>query len=282
MLCIEFPLWPQQRAGEGCRRGQATDAGSQAPLPGPSAGRRPSNLAQLAEDDLWTLTTWASWVRRTAARVRAMGTRTLVFCLFMPGWTLSWFRHDFWRTMKEPWRIYEGMRLQLPINLFLENHSMGSDQAWSAWVYMNSSQWNFNWAGVKTFNSVLWSFVLLTFWRVCILYASLFQRARGICLMKKLSIPNWGGHWSYVCAWMCVCVCLSAWECASGSGSSCTLWFFWCPIVKSTNAATWTHFVIPLLTTEFAVYLDNKNGKSRILDVNMPQRPNPLEFQLKV
>ncbi|XP_051280075.1 rho guanine nucleotide exchange factor 25 isoform X2 [Dicentrarchus labrax] len=41
-----------QRAGEGCRRGQATDAGCQAPLSGPSAGRRPSNLAQLAEDDL--------------------------------------------------------------------------------------------------------------------------------------------------------------------------------------------------------------------------------------
>ncbi|XP_074500479.1 rho guanine nucleotide exchange factor 25 isoform X2 [Sebastes fasciatus] len=41
-----------QRAGEGCRRGQAADAGSQAPLSGPSAGRRPSNLAQLAEDDL--------------------------------------------------------------------------------------------------------------------------------------------------------------------------------------------------------------------------------------
>ncbi|XP_070825272.1 rho guanine nucleotide exchange factor 25 isoform X1 [Chaetodon trifascialis] len=42
----------QQRAGEGCRRGQATDAGSQASSSGPSAGRRPSNLAQLAEDDL--------------------------------------------------------------------------------------------------------------------------------------------------------------------------------------------------------------------------------------
>ncbi|KAE8293453.1 Rho guanine nucleotide exchange factor 25 [Larimichthys crocea] len=42
----------QQRAGEGCRRGHATDAGIQAPLSGPSAGRRPSNLAQLAEDDL--------------------------------------------------------------------------------------------------------------------------------------------------------------------------------------------------------------------------------------
>ncbi|XP_026223803.1 rho guanine nucleotide exchange factor 25 isoform X2 [Anabas testudineus] len=41
-----------QRAGEGCRRGQGADAGTQAPLLGPSAGRRPSNLAQLAEDDL--------------------------------------------------------------------------------------------------------------------------------------------------------------------------------------------------------------------------------------
>ncbi|XP_041859405.1 rho guanine nucleotide exchange factor 25 isoform X2 [Melanotaenia boesemani] len=41
-----------QRAGEGCRRGQAVDAGNQALLSGPSAGRRPSNLAQLAEDDL--------------------------------------------------------------------------------------------------------------------------------------------------------------------------------------------------------------------------------------
>uniref|UniRef100_A0A8C5GUN2 Rho guanine nucleotide exchange factor 25-like n=1 Tax=Gouania willdenowi TaxID=441366 RepID=A0A8C5GUN2_GOUWI len=42
----------QQRAGEGCRRGPAADAGTSAPLTGPSAGRRPSNLAQLAEDDL--------------------------------------------------------------------------------------------------------------------------------------------------------------------------------------------------------------------------------------
>nr|XP_020473339.1 rho guanine nucleotide exchange factor 25-like isoform X2 [Monopterus albus] len=41
-----------QRAGEGYRRGQASDAGSQAPLLGPLAGRRPSNLAQLDEDDL--------------------------------------------------------------------------------------------------------------------------------------------------------------------------------------------------------------------------------------
>ncbi|XP_077369104.1 rho guanine nucleotide exchange factor 25 isoform X2 [Festucalex cinctus] len=40
-----------QRAVDGCRRGQA-DSGNQAPFSGPSAGRRPSNLAQLAEDDL--------------------------------------------------------------------------------------------------------------------------------------------------------------------------------------------------------------------------------------
>ncbi|XP_035015353.1 rho guanine nucleotide exchange factor 25 isoform X3 [Hippoglossus stenolepis] len=42
----------QQRAGEACRRGQPVDAGSQGPLSGFSAGRRPSNLAQLDEDDL--------------------------------------------------------------------------------------------------------------------------------------------------------------------------------------------------------------------------------------
>ncbi|CAK6951441.1 rho guanine nucleotide exchange factor 25 isoform X2 [Scomber scombrus] len=41
-----------QRAGEGCRRGQAADSGSQVPVSGPSAGRRPSNLPQLDEDDL--------------------------------------------------------------------------------------------------------------------------------------------------------------------------------------------------------------------------------------
>ncbi|XP_061531872.1 rho guanine nucleotide exchange factor 25 isoform X2 [Phycodurus eques] len=41
-----------QRAGDGCRRGQVADSGSQVPFSGPSAGRRPSNLAQLAEDDL--------------------------------------------------------------------------------------------------------------------------------------------------------------------------------------------------------------------------------------
>ncbi|XP_054905802.1 rho guanine nucleotide exchange factor 25 isoform X2 [Poeciliopsis prolifica] len=41
-----------QRAVESFRRGSASDVVTQAPLSGPSAGRRPSNLAQLAEDDL--------------------------------------------------------------------------------------------------------------------------------------------------------------------------------------------------------------------------------------
>ncbi|XP_024915036.1 rho guanine nucleotide exchange factor 25 isoform X2 [Cynoglossus semilaevis] len=42
----------QQRAGESCRRGPSVDTGTQGPLSGFSTGRRPSNLAQLAEDDL--------------------------------------------------------------------------------------------------------------------------------------------------------------------------------------------------------------------------------------
>ncbi|KAM4737141.1 rho guanine nucleotide exchange factor 25 isoform 2-T2 [Anableps anableps] len=41
-----------QRAVEGFRRGSASDVVTQAALSGPLAGRRPSNLAQLAEDDL--------------------------------------------------------------------------------------------------------------------------------------------------------------------------------------------------------------------------------------
>ncbi|KAM9829267.1 rho guanine nucleotide exchange factor 25 isoform 4-T4 [Syngnathus typhle] len=41
-----------QRAGNGFRRAQAADSGSQASFSGASTGRRPSNLAQLAEDDL--------------------------------------------------------------------------------------------------------------------------------------------------------------------------------------------------------------------------------------
>lgn len=44
-----------QRAAEGFRRGSASDVVTQAALSGPLVGRRPSNLAQLAEDDLWTL-----------------------------------------------------------------------------------------------------------------------------------------------------------------------------------------------------------------------------------
>ncbi|XP_078144559.1 rho guanine nucleotide exchange factor 25 isoform X1 [Centroberyx gerrardi] len=53
-LCTPTAQSAQQRAGEGCRRGPAADAGSQAPVSGPcpSSGRRSSNLTQLAEDDL--------------------------------------------------------------------------------------------------------------------------------------------------------------------------------------------------------------------------------------
>ncbi|KAM8830772.1 LOW QUALITY PROTEIN: rho guanine nucleotide exchange factor 25 [Synchiropus picturatus] len=50
---VHVPAAPlTQRAGEGCRRGQTADLANQALPMGPSAGRRPSNLAQLVEDDL--------------------------------------------------------------------------------------------------------------------------------------------------------------------------------------------------------------------------------------
>lgn len=51
-VCDVCSLSSQHRADDGCRRGQTSDAGSHAPLSGPSAGRQPSNLAELAEDDL--------------------------------------------------------------------------------------------------------------------------------------------------------------------------------------------------------------------------------------
>lgn len=47
-----------------------------------------------------------------------------------------------------------------------------------------------------------------------------------------------------------------------------------------TGPATLTCFVIPLLTTEFAVYVNGKNGKSRTLEVNTPRGLE--EFHVKV
>lgn len=149
----------------------------------------------------------------------------------------------------------------------------------------------FYWAGVKTLNAVLWQFLLLTFLRVCIPYASLFQRARGICLKKYpfrigavtgvMCVPECMQQCVYVSECMRVCKWQQLQERVAAaplvlSGNSNA------PSWKSTNTATFTHFVIPLLTTEFAVDLDDKNGKSRTLDVNMPQRPKSLEFQVKV
>lgn len=95
----------QQRAGEACRRGQPVDAGSQGPPLGLSAGRRPSNLAQLAEDDLWTVTLSVSWVRMSEAQATAVEIRRLVYCLFVPGWTLTWFNNGFLEYQGGTWRI---------------------------------------------------------------------------------------------------------------------------------------------------------------------------------
>lgn len=38
---------------------------------------------------------------------------------------------------------------------------------------------------------------------------------------------------------------------------------FQCPIVKTGSTATLTHFVIPLLTTEFSVDVDKNGGKKK-------------------
>lgn len=106
-------------------------------------------------------------------------------------------------------------------------------------------------------------------------------------MFEEISIPNWGGHWSYACAWMylhtkmseCVWVHASV-QVVAGAPlvPSCKLpwssFFFWCPIVGL------VHFVIPLLTTEFSVCVE-KNAKGRTLDVNEPQGLGSLEFQMK-
>ena len=137
--CDECSLYPQQRAGEGCRRGPPADAGSQAPLSGPSAGRRPSNLAQLAEDDLWTLRLSVSWGRRTAANATTEETRILLHCLLMPGWTLTWFSHHLWRILKEPEGTYEGIMGWNYEITFLGSHLMGS--LGHFWVSMDSTHY---------------------------------------------------------------------------------------------------------------------------------------------
>lgn len=78
---------------------------------------------------------------------------------------------------------------------------------------MNSIQWEVT--GLReenTWQFLLWQFLLFTFCES--LYTPLsFKRARGSLFDEEISIPNWGGHWSYVCAWMCVkhadvCVCM--------------------------------------------------------------------------
>lgn len=69
---------------------------------------------------------WSPGVRRTAANASAVETRRHVYCLFLPGWTLTWSSHDFWRTMKEPEGTYEGT-VGCSDKLTLLMFSMGDD-----------------------------------------------------------------------------------------------------------------------------------------------------------
>ena len=111
----------------------------------------------------------------------------------------------------------------------LESHLKGGDYPWPPSVYMNSTQWDVTglWKNTQWTVSVK---TISAFYLFESLYTLLFSlsKGKGNLFDEEIFIPNWGGHWSYACAWMCLCndewMCLSAWECASNaSGSSCNL-----------------------------------------------------------
>ena len=251
-----FPLFPAEsrrglQKGSWCwEPGSAVGplGGSAAQQPG-SAGRgRPMNsdaLCLLGQED-------------SSSNATAVGTRRRVYCLFMPGWTLS---RDLWRwTMKEPEHMKELWAatikwLSEPFNgrwgASSEQHPVGCD-----WAHGEDTQCYDN-------------FCFLPFLRVCIHYSSLFQRARGSLFDEEISIPNWGGHWSYVCVPECV-----YWWCADVSECMRVCrerqWLLLYPLVNFLDhfffflmPPLWrqvqlTHSVIPLLTTAVCV---DKNGK---------------------
>lgn len=84
--------------------------------------------------------------------LQAVETRRLVYCLFMPGWTLTWFNNDFWSIMKEPEGPHEGImgcNYKITLLLFLESHLKGGIEPWPPTVYMNSTQWDVTGLRVK-------------------------------------------------------------------------------------------------------------------------------------
>lgn len=219
-----FPLSPAEsrrglQKGSWCREpGSAVGplGGSTAQQPG-SAGRgRPMNsdvLCLLGQED-------------SSSNATAVETRRRVYCLFMPGWTLS---RDLWRMMKEPEHMKEIWAATIRASSVHEQHPVGCD-----WAHSEDTQCYDN-------------FCFLPFLRVCIHYSSLFQRARGNLFDEEISIPNWGGHWSYVCVSECVysmmCGCVWVHESVQGEAlvpSGKFPWYF-SPIVKTSTANTLCH-----------------------------------------
>lgn len=167
----------------------------------------------------------------------------------MPGWTQSWLSHDIWRIMKE--HMQEFWVATIPwLCSCLEPHSMGGDQPWPPWLYMNSTQMDVSGLRVKNTQWILSVITISAFYFFDSLYTILFSlsKGKGSLFGEEISIPNWGSHWSYVCAWMSVyaimCGCVCAHESVQREAvAALVLWyifFFWCPIVR-TSTATFCH-----------------------------------------
>lgn len=127
------------------------------------------------------------------------------------------------------------------------------------------------------------------------LYTTLFSlsKGKGNLFVEDLSIPNWGGHWSYTCAWMYVyamCGCVCVLESLQGvpvallilSGKlSWYIYFF-------SDAPLWRQVQLRKYTLSFPcwqlslLFMLTRTGKGRTLDVNMPLGLCSLEFHLKV
>lgn len=139
---------------------------------------------------------------------------------------------------------------------------------WKAWLQSTRTPSSkCYWTQNKNKSISFWHFLLFTCLRGWIQYSSLFQRASGICLMKKY--PFLIGAVTGV---MCEPECMFMWWCmyVFACITVCREWQFF------SYAPLWRQ-VIPLLSTEFAVYAD-KNGKGRTFDVNMPQGLYLLKF----
>lgn len=99
------------------------------------------------------------------------------------------------------------MDYKITLLLFLESHSVGGGETWPPREYMNSTQWDVTGLSENT----QWTLSVMTisaFYLFESLYTKLVSLSKGKGnLFEEISIPNWGGHWSCVCACVCATKC---------------------------------------------------------------------------